>query len=246
MTRPSRPPSPADRNRPPIRHRIHRWTGISAGLVLLYLLGTGLPLQFTNGLDLGGRYVSSHLILDWYGLQPPTEGRQSVSAVFIGNHLFWNELLIAELSSFQGVVQTSDLAIVAAGRKLLVFPNNEPTLLESIGLPETILSIGLAADRVVLRTRSGLHSMDTRLLNPLPDDVDPERVAWAQLSPLEPPRLKIYQDYSRHQMLTLERFLQDLHSGRTFGVLGEWIVNLASLAMIILSCTGLWIWWKSR
>lgn len=246
MTRPSRPLSPADRNRPPIRHRIHRLTGISAGLVLLYLLATGLPLQFTNGLDLGGRYITSHLILDWYGLQPPTEGRQSDAAVFIGNQLFWNEMPIAELSSFQGVVQTSDLTIVAAGRKLLVFPTDEPTLLESIGLPESLLSIGLEADRVVLRTPSSLLGMDTQLLNPLPVEIEPDQVAWAQLSSLETSRLKTYQDHSLHQMLTLERFLQDLHSGRTFGTLGEWIVNLASLAMIILSCTGLWIWWKSR
>jgi hypothetical protein len=209
-------------------------------------LATGLPLQFTNGLELGGRYITSQLILDWYGLQPPAEGRQSDAAVFIGDLLFWNEMPIAELSSFQGVVQKSGLVIVAAGRKLLVFPTGEPALLESIGLPETILSIGLETDRVVLRTQSGLLSMDTQLLNPLPADVEPDRVAWAPISPLEPSQLKIYQNHSRHQMLTLERFLQDLHSGRTFGVLGEWIVNLASLAMIILSCTGLWIWWKSR
>ena len=47
-------------------------------------------------------------------------------------------------------------------------------------------------------------------------------------------------------MLTAERWLQDLHSGRFFGTPGVVIVDVASLLMLILAGTGLMLWWRSN
>jgi uncharacterized iron-regulated membrane protein len=47
-------------------------------------------------------------------------------------------------------------------------------------------------------------------------------------------------------MLSTERWLQDLHSGRFFGTFGVLTVDLASALLLILAGTGLVLWWRYR
>jgi uncharacterized iron-regulated membrane protein len=248
MTNPSRPSSPAARNRhrPPFRHRLHRATGVATGFILLYLIGTGLPLQLTDPLNLAGRFVESATVLDWYGIQSADEAYRSDDAVQIGNRLYWKAQPVTELNGFHGAIRYQDLAIVATDASLLVFPADAPTAPESIGLAERVRRIGLADGQVVLDTASGLRAMDPELLNSTPTVRPAEDVAWAPLTPLAGEALASYQQLARARILTLERLLLDLHSGRAFGAIGEWMVNLATLAMAVLAFTGLLIWWKTR
>jgi hypothetical protein len=186
-------------------------------VLLLYLLTTGLPLQFTSPLNLAGSHVTSPTILDWYGIRPPTEGWRSDRAIQLGDRLYWDSV-----------------------------PLDDPDLVESIDLPESIQRIGLARDAVVLETAAGLRMMDPPLLNVLMLEREPGPIGWVALEPLQGDELASYQQRNRNSILTRERFFQDLHSGRAFGSAGEWLVNLASLAMLVLSFSGLMIWWRTR
>jgi hypothetical protein len=246
MTNLSRPFSPAVRNRPPLRHRLHRAIGVATGLILLYLIGTGLPLQFTDPLHLAGSFVASPAVLDWYGVDSPAEGYRSNDAVHIGRLLYWSVAPVTEVHGFRGAVELRDLAVVATESSLLIFPADAPALLETIGLGARIRRIGLAAGQVVVETDSGLLAMDAALLNASPLDGTAEPVAWAPVMPLAGESLASYQRLARARVLTVERLLQDLHSGRAFGAVGEWVVNLATLALVVLLVTGLLIWWKTR
>jgi hypothetical protein len=215
-------------------------------VLLLYLLTTGLPLQFTSPLNLAGSHVTSPTILDWYGIRPPTEGWRSDRAIQLGDRLYWDSVPLAESTSLGGALRHNGLAVVAGERKLLVFPADDPDLVESIDLPESIQRIGLARDAVVLETAAGLRMMDPALLNVLMLEREPGPISWAALEPLQGDALASYQQRNRNSILTRERFFQDLHSGRAFGSAGEWLVNLASLAMLVLSFSGLMIWWRTR
>jgi len=198
-------------------------------------------------LNLAGSHVTSALVLDWYGIPAPLGGYRSDAAVHMGKVLFWNGSPVTDAAGFQGAVQLGDLAVVAAGRNLLVFPAAGPLHLETIGLRDNIRQIGLAADGIVLDTDSGLLAMDSALLNPIANHkVTREAVAWSKITPLKGAELATYQRHVRSRVLSSERFLQDLHSGRAFGSVGEWLVNLAALAMIVLSFSGLWIWLRTR
>ena len=44
--------------------------------------------------------------------------------------------------------------------------------------------------------------------------------------------------------LTIERVLLDLHSGRIVGSWGVYVVDLIAILLLVLSCTGVWMWWK--
>ena len=247
MTRPSKPLSPVVRSRTPLRHRVHRVLGIATGLLLVYLIATGLPLQFTTSLNLASSHVTNALVLDWYGIPAPLGGYRSDAAVYMGKVLFWNGSHLTDAVGFQGAVQIGDLAAVAAGRKLLVFPAAEPEHLETVGLRDNIRQIGLTAGGIVLETDSGMLAMDSALLNPIAaPEVTRGAVAWSKITPLTGAELTTYQRHARSRVLSSERFLQDLHSGRAFGSAGEWLVNLAALAMVVLSFSGLMIWLRTR
>jgi uncharacterized iron-regulated membrane protein len=246
MTSPGRRPSPAVRNRPPLRHRLHRLLGTTTGALLLYLIVTGVPLQLTGALNLDGSYVTSPTVLDWYGIRPPTAGASSAAAVHVDDVLFWGHAPLAEAATFQGAVLLDGMVVVAAGRNLLVFPPTRPDAAETIALPATIRRIGRAGNRVLLETDRGLGAMDADLLDITEDIRTDMPIDWAELEPLSGARLETYQRLSRGRVLTRERLLQDLHSGRAFGVAGEWAVNLGSAAMVVLALTGFLIWWRTR
>jgi len=71
-------------------------------------------------------------------------------------------------------------------------------------------------------------------------------IEWIEPVVLAPAAAATYREHFRGYLLTTERLFQDLHSGRLFGPGGVWLVNLSSLLLIVLSITGLWIWWRSR
>jgi uncharacterized iron-regulated membrane protein len=70
--------------------------------------------------------------------------------------------------------------------------------------------------------------------------------SWARTEALVGEQLAIKQTRYLGRLLTAQRLLQDLHSGRYFGRAGEWVVNVASMLFVVLAATGLWIWWKTR
>ena len=44
--------------------------------------------------------------------------------------------------------------------------------------------------------------------------------------------------------LTWDRVMLDIHTGRIVGDVGVWLMDLAAIAMIILSVTGAYMWWR--
>lgn len=52
--------------------------------------------------------------------------------------------------------------------------------------------------------------------------------------------------YSSDTEMMLQKFIFALHSGSIGGVSILWLTDFASLCMIILSITGICIWFKSR
>lgn len=244
--RPAAQRSPGISNRPPLRRRLHRITGIAAGCVILYLAATGLPLQFTSGLDLGSRYITSPMLLDWYGIRAADAGWESNGVLFLGDQIFFGTTRVAQTSGFQGAVRLPDLVVVAAGEDLLLFSEAASTVLDTLSFGESIDGLGLAEHNVFVRMSSGEHRLDPQTFELGPPLSEPGPAVWAQPRQVDPATLARYANLSRSRVLTLERLIQDLHSGRAFGTVGEWLIDLASVALAVLVLTGYWIWWRSR
>ncbi|MCZ6856334.1 MAG: PepSY domain-containing protein [Gammaproteobacteria bacterium] len=241
MSRQTSTPSPVRRK---ALNQLHRVIGITAGGVLLYLLFTGIPLQFTDELALGQRHVSASAVLDWYGLNAPEEVIGNGEIAFIGGQLYWRDTRIAEVTGYLGSLKHGSLIVGASPGALWLFAETQPHALEILPLRGIVSAIGSHDERIYLLLDHELVRVDEELLNlEAAPAVD---IEWIEPVVLAPAAAATYREHFRGYLLTTERLFQDLHSGRLFGPGGVWLVNLSSLLLIVLSITGLWIWWRSR
>lgn len=223
-------------------HRWHRRAGVAAAAVLVYLVVTGLPLQYSSELQLGNRYVAWTSVLDWYGLQAPENVRSSSGLTAVGNAIFDQAGFLLSLEEFKGAVSVSRMLVVAGEDELVLLQPETLELLERWPLPTPAQAIGIWQDRVIVETGQSYLLADADLINWGTEAEPPEGVAWASLKNLSLSEATSFRSQYRQRMLTLERTLQDLHSGRFFGWIGMVVIDAASLLLVFLAISGLVMW----
>lgn len=73
--------------------------------------------------------------------------------------------------------------------------------------------------------------------------VQPGEVNWSTPTPLSDTQRAQLLDYARPRII-VEQLLIDLHSGRLFGPVGAWAITLVGFVALLLSVTGIWMWWR--
>ena len=232
----------------------HRRAGVVVAILVILLSGTGVALNHTESLGLDERFVESGWLLDWYGVEAPQAGfgflAGTARVTLLGDHLYADKTLVGEpFNALHGAVDLGGLVAVAADQDvLLLTPQFE--LVERLdryeGVPPDLRGVGVAADgRVVLRTEQGLWVADADFLSwtSIPERTD---VRWAVPEEVPGELLAALRDDFRGRLLTLERALLDLHSGRLFGRFGPLVMDLAAILMGVLALSGFWLWSASR
>lgn len=245
------PPTP----KKPIHLRLwHRRIGLTAALFAVLLSGTGVLLNHTEDLQLDSRFVTSDLVLDWYGVSAPKEslsyaiGDHWVSQ--FGAQIYWDAReLAADQAKLLGAVQMADNIVIAVEGHLLVL-DATGDLLETLGgaegVPAGMQALGMKDGKLVVRASHGDYLTDQDLLQWEESEQNEVRIpvdaAWAR--PTFPPEhLKVQLiDAYRGKGLPLERVLLDLHSGRVLGTAGVLVVDLMAILIAILAVTGVWMW----
>ena len=106
--------------------RLHRALGASAASFVLMLAVTGVLLNHTEDLHLDNRYVSSSLLLDWYGIKPPREAKSfRVDGHWVtelGERLYFDRSELAESGSspLLGAVGVPGMVVVAKRQGLVL------------------------------------------------------------------------------------------------------------------------------
>lgn len=231
--------------------RWHRRFGIAAALVVVWLALTGVLLGHTDDFGLDKRYLSTAWLLDWYGIPvPPVVGYQAGEDWLLqaGERLYFNDNpLPGEFGRFAGIAAFGGHLIAAAGMQLLVLTHSGEVvevLGQAHGVPGTLQAIGVRKGRLVVRTERGYYAAGEDLLTwqRLPS-LD---LAWSQ--PREAPTAlhrRVARDY-RTRLLTFERLVLDLHSGRLLGRFGVLAFDVAAVAFMVLAATGIWLWLQGR
>lgn len=230
----------------------HRRIGLAALVLVIILAITGIMLNHTESLALDESYVDSSLILNWYGLEPEGEP----VAYDAGGHTLsqWNEQLFFDQSTTASSTQKlrgavdSDRFIVAAFDSELLLLSNNGDIIERIPAGTSfsdIRRIGIRDQRSVIETSESLYYMaDEHILDW--DLVINEGIQWSQPAVLtETDRNRLREAY-RGRGLSLERVILDLHSGRILGEYGIYLMDAAAIALLWLSMSGLWVWWRRR
>jgi len=233
----------------------HRRLGAAVAVVVIALCITGIALNHTEALRLDERYIAAGWLLDWYGIGVPDTAVSVETAehevTLFGDHLYVDGTFIgAPYSKLHGAAATDDYLAIAAGDELLLL-TRELELVERLGPAD-----GLPVDlRLLATTRAGdfiardgngtVWATDAdlitwRALAPAGD------VPWPHARPAGQDRVAALTVDFRGRILTAEKLMLDLHSGRLFGRYGPWLMDGVALTVLVLSFSGLWLWTRTR
>ncbi|GAB5562833.1 MAG: hypothetical protein SynsKO_44800 [Synoicihabitans sp.] len=244
--------TPAESHKSPKKRKRPSWwpwhqrLGVSFSVVIAVVVVTGIALNHTQGLKLDERTITAPWILDWYGMNPsgdPIAFEADGWAIQWEDRVYWNGVpVVTSADPLIGAVSLGEFRVLAsASAAILITPDGE--LVEQMtgsSLPSgTIKALGRSDRGVYLVTEQG------RFLS------DPDVGTWDRFQLASEPLLSTPQIAPRAQReaalrayrgegITLYRVMLDLHSGRLFGSLGVWIVDIAAVVMLFLTFTGVW------
>jgi len=230
----------------------HRRAGLAALVLIIILAVTGILLNHTESLQLDETYVESSTLLNWYGLEP--EGK--IISYRVREHtisswdkeVFFDQQPLARTDEkFHGAVWAEQLIIAAFDTEIFLL-THEGELVERVPTSQSfshIQRLGLKYKRPVIETSEPLYYMaDEHILDW--DVIINEDVEWSTPIQLNEAQIKTLRHAYRGNGLSMERVVLDLHSGRIFGHYGIYIMDAAAVAMLWLSLSGLWVWWRRR
>lgn len=227
--------------------RWHARLGLTAALLFVVLIVTGVALNHTERLGLAHTQIQSQVMTRWYGLpKPQLLAIYEADGQFIATPEVWlyqGRRLPDGGGAVVGVVHTPELLAVATSQTLNLYtPTGERIdTLRGAGLPGSpITRLGNSANAIVLQTAKGVFTS----VDGVAWQANTAAVIWARARTTDPQTLV----QAHHQLapnLPLERIVLDLHSGRLFGSYGPWVMDAAALVLLILSVSGFWIQWRS-
>lgn len=228
----------------------HRRIGLAAIVLVIILAITGILLNHTESLQLDETYVESSAILNWYGLEPEGEIVSYIIKKHIvstwGKQLFFDNQPVARTTQIlRGVVWAEQLVIAAFDTEIFLL-THEGELVERVPTSQSFSSIqrlGLKYERPVIETGDPLYYMaDEHILDW--DVIINDGIEWSVKTQLSESQIGELRHAFRGNGISMERVILDLHSGRIFGRYGIYLMDAAAIALLWLSLSGLWVWWR--
>jgi hypothetical protein len=240
--------TPSIRNRL-IRHlrEWHRRLGIFAAFFLIFLSVSGIALNHTTLFSLAHQSITSPLLLNHYGIKPPNDVRfyqqkkwlVTEQLVWLGEQqVFESDAPVIGISKFQSY------SLLVTANQLIIF-TEEGELVDKLdsssGLPVPISAFSITGEHIILNTLDGYYQGDSEFfdwqkINAL---VEP---SWNSHLSTTKDELIFAQRLFQSQFLNWERVILDAHSGRLFGNIGVWFMDIVAFMLILLSISGIYIW----
>lgn len=222
----------------------HRWLGLCAAAFLLLLAVTGVLLNHTHRLKLDQTYVRADWVLGLYGIKAPDEiqayalGDDWLSA--FGGKLYHNA---DGIHPFEGPLLAAgdwdELAFaISANQLVLLTPQGEVVESLDSGLPEGIQRAGISGEHLVVGTDTANFAIDQDFGDWEATDAP---AAWIVSQPLPGELGEGLRAQFVGPGITVERIVQDVHSGRILGGFGVVIMDLAAVALIFLAVSGIYL-----
>ena len=218
--------------------RLHRTIGIGVAFPLLLLIVTGLPLQFTEQLALDRASITWGWVHAGYGVKAPDTVTRSADVVMIEDEMLVGVRPVTVQGTLVGAVNLPEMTLVATDNTLLLVPHDPDMPIERQSLAYPAERFAIHQDSLIIASDGMLYASEDFGLSWRQTLTTP--AVWANVT-----RTATTPEWARHfasRKVSWERWLVDLHSGRFFGPVGEWIMSLASAAVIVLSITGLIVW----
>jgi hypothetical protein len=231
---------------------LHRSVGIVVFIFVIILSVTGLLLNHTSDFKLDQRFISHPWLLKHYQLDTV-----QADAVFLldqhvisqfGEQLFVDSRPVTNLyRPLLGGIVLDDIYVLATDDALILL-NPDGEFIERMGaesgIPPMIQNIGLFHGDPVLQTREGMWRSDFLLEEW--ELVSLQGVGWSVPEPMPETIEKQLAAYFHGLGVSVEQVILDIHNGHIITKLGVWILDIIAILMVLLSLTGLWIWFRRR
>jgi hypothetical protein len=243
MSTPTKPLRPSSTRASRTFGKLHRLTGLTVALPVILLVVTGIPLQFTQQLGLGTAPVDSTWVHNRYNLEAPEKSLTSAGVTQLGDQLFAGDRVIQSNQRLIGALAREVITIVMLEQTIILVPVEPDVPVESIPLPAQAKALGEDSElNLIADTPDGLLASEDLGASWYPARIDSYQWVTAASKPVSDADKTRY----RSHQISWERLLQDAHSGRLFGAVGEWVMNLAGIALILLAFTGAYVWIRGR
>ncbi|MEE9493098.1 MAG: PepSY-associated TM helix domain-containing protein [Gammaproteobacteria bacterium] len=232
----------------------HRYLGIASAFFLLILSVTGILLNHTESFQLNQKMISSQRILDWYGIKAAEVTAYPVNeqtiAMLDGQLFLDTQKLHGHYDKLLSAVAKDDLRLIITQPDILLITSTgeivERLKSTTVALHQTSRAGIDSGGHIVIDTPAGLFSPDADFLQWNRWKDPSKEITWALASKPDKTYSQQLQKQYRSNILPLERVILDLHSGRIFGSIGPWVMDAAAVLLILLSLSGLWMWFKRR
>jgi hypothetical protein len=229
--------------------------GVVSALFIILLSFSGLILHHSSLFDLNDQFIDSSGLLSWYDIEVPDisiayrAGQHGVQ--LIAESIYFDSVrLPGSYPDLKGLVAT-DFGFVAASASQLLLLTDRGEVIEVLGrvnrLPMGIRRIGSSGSgQLVLETNAGLFDADLERLRWSQSVSAESQLDWSESSATdEELTSQVRSDYAA-SLISWERLLLDIHSGRALGSLGVVLVDLMALLFMLMAVSGVWIWTRRR
>ena len=243
--------------------RLKRWhsrIGLTLALPLVMLAITGILINHGKALQLGERVLPQRLASLSYGLTPTTLDSLTIENTYVEAHNDQLHVMPKALSTshlkhsdteqhtitksctegLKGAANIQGEVWIACKQQVHLFLPSEEGLLyieqlsKSTGLPTPITNFGRCEQDICVTTSGEQYRYNSKNNNwshvPLP------------LAPLISPSILQRTQTAVPLELNWSRWILDLHSGRLFGFLGVWLIDITGIAVLVLVLTGFLRW----
>lgn len=224
----------------------HRYAGLAAALLVVWLAVTGLVLNHADDLQLADRHVEQPWLLSLYNIEAPEglAGRR-IGAHWLtqsGDRVYLDAKHVAT-GSVAGGAQMPSGFVIALRDRLLLF-TDAAELVEDMPFTASaapIRGVHATAEGIVVATADQHFLADPDIME---FSVWPESAAATPpaLEPLPPQLADAIARDVLHHALDWERVMLDLHAGRIGGRAGAWLADLAGVLLLLLAASGVIVW----
>jgi len=235
-----------------VMRSLHRSVGIVVFIFVIILSITGILLNHTSDFELDQRFISHPWLLEHYQLDTVKADAvflldQQVISQF-GDQLFVDATPVTSIyRPLLGGVVLDEIYVLATDDALILL-NPDGEFIERMGaesgIPPVIQNIGLFHGDPVLQTREGMWRSDFLLEEW--ELVSLQGVGWSVPEPMPETIEKQLATYFHGLGVSVEQVILDIHNGHIITKFGVWILDIIAVLMVLLSVTGLWIWFRRR
>lgn len=220
----------------------HRGIGLAAAAFVVLLVGTGIALNHGHSLSLDHN-PAPRWVLPLYGIElaAPASGFNADGQWLVAaqGQIFFNTLPMGVCQApLAGAVSVNDMIVAVCQDYLYLFTPGGELVEATTDMPEPPVAIGQQDGKLLIAGQTTTWHFDV-------DDFVWQKAQQAPTAvmPMALPAPLAQQLLERMTVadITWERLVLDLHSGRLFGELGVWFVDLVAVLLALLAISGVWL-----